>query len=147
MNVTGDRGFTLIEALLSIAILTILTGLTLTIGRTTLLRNDLSSATDLLVSSIRRSQSLAQSNATDSRWGVHLEQSKIVLFRGNSYATRDATYDEISKIAGGVGVGGSAEVVFSQVVGLPVSTATFTFSNILGDVTNISVNGEGVVLY
>src|SRR3989344_8203700 len=125
---SSSKGFTLLEVILSLAIVAILTGLSLPVYRTLMTKNDLDIATVTVVQSLRRAQTLSQAVDGDTNWGVKVQSGGITVFKGTSYAARDATYDETFVIPDTITTGGVTETVYSKLFGAPQTTGTVTLS-------------------
>ncbi len=140
------RGVTLIEVLLTVALLSILAGLSLPATTTLLSLRNLDSATATLVQTLRRAALLSQSGAADSQWGVATDGNRVTLFRGASYAARDQGADEISSPPAGVTFSGDTEAVFEKVSGTLVTAKTITIHS-SHESQSISISQTGVVSY
>ena len=142
-----ERGFTLIELLLSVTILTLLVGLSLPVYESFVRRNDLDVTTQTAVSMIRRAQTYARGVDEDSVWGVRFQASDISLFKGASYASRDASFDETLPLPSSVTISGTAEITFAKLSGTPSQTGTITLGSSTNDTRTVTVNAEGMVNY
>lgn len=143
----NQRGFTLLELLLSVAILTLLTGLSLPVYESFVRRNDLDLTVQSAVGSIRRAETYARANNGDSTWGVRFLPTGVTLFKGATYATRDSTLDETISLPGTVTLSGLSEVVFSKLNATPSTTGSVIFSSTANDTRTVVVNAEGMVDY
>ena len=141
-----NKGFTLLELLLSIALISVLAGFSLPVYRTLIKKNDLDIAANSIVASLRRAQILSQAVDGDITWGVKVQSGSIVVFKGASYATRDTAYDEIFDVPTSIGIGGTGEYVFAKMTGLPQSTGTTTLTS-ESDTRTVSINAKGMVGY
>lgn len=141
-----ERGFTLLELLLSVAVISALAGLSLPVYRTLLQKNDLDIAAVTITQSLRRSQMMSQAVDGDTTWGVKVQSGNIVIFKGTSYATRDSTFDETFDVPTSIGVSGTIEYIFSKVTGLPQATGTVNLST-ESDARAVTVNAKGMVSY
>ncbi len=141
---SNDRGFTLIELILSMALIATLAGITAGVYYATQVKNGLDIAATTLAQGLRRAQSLAQVGSSDSSWGVYVQAGSITLFKGATYATRDTTQDEVAAFASNITASGSKEVDFTKFSGDPTSAATFTFTT-LADTKTVTVNPKGMV--
>lgn len=142
-----ESGFSLIEVLLSVAIISLLVGMSLPIYQSFQTRNDLAIATENIASMLRRAQTYSRGMSDDSQWGVHVETGSATLFKGGSYATRDTSFDEVITIPDSFLVSGS-DVGFSKFLGVPTfsgNVATITTSN--NDSRTVTINGKGMVAY
>jgi len=91
-------GFTLIEMLLTLAILTLLAGLVLGYSRSAEKTNTLKRMADKLVSDLRRCQSLALSSEGGTGWGIYINsQTSYQIFRdkNNNHNFDNDDNDEI----------------------------------------------------
>lgn len=141
------RGVTLIEILLSVALITALAGFSLPLMSSFQSRNDLDLTSSTIVSAIRRAQVLSLSSVSDSSWGVSMSSTSTTLFAGNSYATRDITLDESYNNSGTITTSGLSEIVFTKKTGLPSTTGTTTVTSSYNGVSNIYINENGVIKY
>lgn len=140
------KGFTLLEVMLSIAVITILAGLSLPIFRTMLVKNDLDVATVTVAQTLRRAQLLSQAVDGDTSWGVKVQSGSITLFKGTGYASRDSNFDETFDIPATIMLSGVAEVVFSKFSGLPQTTGTTTLAS-ESDIKSVTINSKGGISY
>jgi prepilin-type N-terminal cleavage/methylation domain-containing protein len=143
----NERGFTLIEMLLSIAIIVMLVGLSLPVYQSFQSRNDLDIATQSIADMLRRAQSYARGVNGDTTWGVHLQSGSATLFKGASYASRATGFDETTVIASTYTVSGVSDVVFSKFSATPSTTGSITLARTTNDTRTISINGKGMVSY
>jgi len=140
----NNRGFTLLELLLSVAIVALLAGLSLPVYRTLMQKNDLDIATTTIAQSLRRAQILSQAVDGDTTWGVNAQSNNIVIFKGTSYATRDATFDETFDVPTTIGISGSTEIVFAKFTSLPQTTGTINLST-SNDSRSVTINEKGTI--
>lgn len=143
----SQRGFTLIEVLLSVAILTLLTGISLPVYESFARRNDLDVKTQTVVSAIRRAENYARHMRQDSAWGVEVLSTGVTVFKGSTYASRDQSFDEITPISGTTTVSGVSEIIFAKMTAAPNTTGTITLSSTANDTRAIVVNAKGMVSY
>lgn len=141
------RGFTLLEMLLSIAIIGVLAGLSVPVVQTFQNRNDLDIAAFSFVESARHAHTLATGVSGDTAWGVHATSGAITLFRGTSFAARDAAYDHVTSIPTSITVSGTSTFVFSPVSGKPTAGGTITFTSVNNDERDVVVNAHGALSY
>lgn len=139
-------GFTLLELLLSVAIIGILAGLSLPVYRSMQTRNDLDNSVVTTVQTLRRAQVLSQANEGDSAWGVKLLSGNIVLFKGATYATRDTSLDELYDLQSSISISGTSEYVFAKLTGDPNASGSITLTSIDGSRT-VTINEKGMVTY
>lgn len=141
-----EQGFTLLELLLSVAIISLIAGFSLPVYRTLLSKNDLDISATVTASSLRRAQNLSQGVDGDITWGVKAQNGSIVIFKGTSFASRDTNFDETFDVPTSISVGGATEIIFSKLTGLPQTTGTFNLST-ESDSRTVTINAKGMVDY
>lgn len=141
-----NNGFSLIEVLLSIALIALLSGLTAPVFLRMQTKNDLDMAVISLAQSLRRAQIQSQAVDGDTTWGVKVQTGSLTLFKGQSFAARDTSYDETFELNSNITLGGPTEIVFAKFTGLPQTIGAITFS-INSDSTTLNVNEKGTVTY
>ena len=142
-----SRGFTLLEVLLSIAIIAGLAGMSIPVYQALQMRNDLDIATVTAAQTLRRAQTLAQAVDGDTSWGVYTQSGSITLFRGTSYASRDTDVDEVFTVPTTITPTGRQEFVYIKFSGVPQNTGTLTLTSEANEIRNITVNGKGTIIY
>lgn len=142
-----SKGFTIIEMMLSIAVIAIIAGIGTPIYQSTQVRNDLENASVAYAQSLRHAQILSRAMDGDTSWGVKIQSGSIVLFKGVSYATRDNTFDEVSDVPTSITPSGVTEIVFTKFTGLPATTGTLTLTSSLNDIKTITINEKGTIIY
>ena len=116
------RGFTIIEILLVLAILSIaVTFVTVSFGKLNASRV-LEKETALTLSILDEARALTLSSKEDSSYGVHFEDSVIVLFKGDVYSSSDpdnvtTSLDPRVGIRDIAFLGGGVEVFFKRLTG------------------------------
>ncbi|MDQ5972430.1 MAG: hypothetical protein QG553_589 [Patescibacteria group bacterium] len=146
MRRLGQKGFTLPEMLLVVAIITVITAIGTPLYLSLSNSNQLDAATSLLAQDLYQAQSYSRNRAQDSQWGVAINGQSIVLFSGASYATRDPNNDVVYAVPSGIAIGGLTQIVYSKLYGLPTSTGSFTLTG-AGKTNTITVNNKGMVEY
>lgn len=140
-------GFTLLELLLSIVIIGSLVGVSLPVYESFTRRNDLDLAAQNLAMSLRRAQTYARAVEGDAAWGVAVQSSALTLYKGNTFASRDTSFDEAIAIPGSISRSGLSEVTFAKMSGAPNVTGGFTLQSTTNDVRTVTVNAKGMVEY
>ena len=140
-------GFTLLEVLMSIAIITSLAAVSLPVFQSFQVRNDLHVAATTVAQSFRRAQTLAQASDGDISWGLKVQAGSIVIFKGVNYAGRDASYDEIFDLPGDITPTGLGEVVFAKFTGDPSTTGTVTLTSSTNETISLTLNSRGTISY
>jgi prepilin-type N-terminal cleavage/methylation domain-containing protein len=139
------KGFTLVEVLLSIAVIAVIAVFSVPVFQRFQVKNDLDIAASTTAQSLRRSQVLAQAVDGDTTWGVKILSGSIVIFKGASYAARDTSFDETTTFPSSITPSGLDEVVFSKLFGEPSSTGSVTLTSSNADVRTVTINAKGTV--
>lgn len=145
-NVKSGAGFTLIEVLLSVALIGLIAGIGAVVFQQLQNRNDLDVAVAAIASSDRRAQALSRAADGDTTWGVRVNAGAITLFQGASFVSRNTALDEVTTMSSAISPSGFQEVVFSKLTGLPQATGTLTLSG-PNDSRTITLNAQGTILY
>jgi prepilin-type N-terminal cleavage/methylation domain-containing protein len=143
------RGFTLLEVLLSIALLGLIAGFSAPLYVSFQNRNDLDIATSSTVQNLRRAQMLAQASVDDMAWGLYLQTGSVTIFRGTSFAGRNSNFDEVYPISSSIVISKLEEIIFNKFSGLPTapSVGTITLTNINNETRDIIINDQGMFEY
>lgn len=141
------RGFTLFEMLLAVAVLVLVIGIGAPVYLSFQKRNDVDVAAEITTAALRRSETLARGMSADSPWGVLATTSRIIVFSGGSFASRNQANDELFDIAPSITISGQSEMVFSKFTGLPQASGTLVLTSADGDARPINVNVKGTVGY
>ncbi|MDD2807537.1 MAG: type II secretion system protein [Patescibacteria group bacterium] len=89
------KGFTLVETILVLAMLVIISGLSIPFIQSFNASSDLYTYSDQIEKFVRKAHDQARSGLNGSAWGVYFNSSahQIILYRGDRYVTRDSDYD------------------------------------------------------
>jgi len=122
--VLREKAFTLIEILVVIAVITILVAVIVGVYSSFRSKIDLDTNSQMILNTLRLAQSKTLASEGASNYGVHFEQEKCVLFKGNVYnpvAPDNRFYDFSSRLeipALGISLnGGGGEVIFDRITG------------------------------
>lgn len=152
-----EKGFSLIELIISVGILAIISG----VGFINIVnyknRQTLASNTREIVTVLRNAQDRSLSQESGGRWGVHFENPLegigfYELFQGNFYSS--STINLKNPLSSGVQfnipeAGSSSTIVFSPVTGLPDNVLNIKIS-LTGSPSvssTISVNSVGKISF
>ena len=136
-----NNGFSLIELILVIAIITIIASAAAPFYVRFVAQNSLEVSRDKLISTIRKAQSYAINGKDNSIWGFCMSGNDLRLFRTSCSAP---SYNEDFDLSG-ISVSGLSETTFSGLPGKrgePSNTLNVTISNDIGTV-NVSLNAAG----
>lgn len=141
------KGFTLVEVLLSLALIALIAGISIPVFQGLQTRNDLDVAANTIAQSMKRAQVLAQAVNSNDTWGVYIQEGNVTIFKGTDYASRDMSFDEISSISSTITKSGIDEVIFSEFYGEPQTTGTITLTSINEETRELAINEKGTVNY
>lgn len=128
------KGFTLVELMVVMAIAVLLGGLALPALRIAQKGSELDSAVESLVSVLRLAQNRTLASEGASQYGVFFDTAaspdRYILFKGATYATRDAGYDEPFSLPQSVEMSAVAipqgEIVFARLTGTVANAGSVT---------------------
>jgi len=139
------HGFSLLELILAIAIFAILGGMTaIPFASRFFNKNNLENKTNEVVSSLRTAQMGSISGKEHSRWGVHIDAAKIIMFKGSSYIPPGTPFDQSYDIPPTLTIT-PTDMTFDLLTGNTSSPQTITIQGSLGDSHTVSVNAVGSV--
>ena len=141
-----SNGFSLIELLIVLGIFLLIFNISTSGFNNYKMHSNLELTTNGAVEAIRFAQSSAESGKGDSKWGVEILSNKVVIFKGDSYATRIISSDEMLNFSSGIAVSGLTEIVFDKITGKTINIGDIFISNSSGE-KKLSVNSFGVVDY
>lgn len=145
------KGFTVIEVLISLAILSVIS----VVGVMSLsgfnadhaLRSEVLKTLSLLA----KARTLTLSAKEGSAYGVHFEERKAVLFKGQSYSAgalgnQEQALNDVVKISAVTLTGGGTAVVFQKLTGATAQSGTITLAAVrdTSKTTVITIAGTGV---
>lgn len=140
-------GFSVPEMMLTVSAIAIIAAIGIPVYERLNVRNELEIAKISLAQSYRRAIVLAQAQVGDMAHGVYVATGTITVFRGNSYATRDPSYDETFTFPDNITHSGLLEMVFAKFTGRATTTGTTTLTSLEGWTRSISVSSESVVSF
>lgn len=129
-----DSGYSLLELVLSFAIIAIIATILFAAFAVFRQSNDLQSTQETIIGILRDARSRAVGSQDKKTYGVHFEAAKTILFKGFAYSALDPANEthllpeslEISAISL---TGGASDTVFSIMIGTTTATGTVTISS------------------
>ena len=140
-------GFTLIEVLLVVAIISLITVVSAPLLLSFQDSNELNVATSTVEQYLYEAQSYSRNGAHDCGWGVIIVNQNLILFCGDSYGSRQPAYDTIYEIPSSVFIKKSREIDYSKITGLPQSAGSFIFLARNKQSVIVTVNNKGMLKY
>jgi len=144
----SSAGFTIIELLIVVGIITIIAGVSSVVYGNLQISAQLNETSAQIAQNLRIAYGQSASGFNDDAHGVKFESSEYIIFQGASYDTRTATYDRAYDIDSALSLSTTLsgdEVVFSRGVGLPNTTGTVTITHSVSGSRNILVSDQGVI--
>lgn len=139
------RGFTLIELILVVAIVSFIALLSSPFYSRFLMQNSVDNTRDQLTGSLRKAQIYSMMGKKGSSWSVNYSSNTITLYKGASFASRDPAFDEKFSVNPTVSITGMTDISFARITGLPAAgEATIAISSGNNNKT-VTVNSQGVV--
>lgn len=119
-------GLTLLEILLSISILAILGVSVMGVILQFQTQSDLDSSVLTAVEALRQAEEFSRSAKGDSPWGVKFATGSVTIFQGQSFALRNAAFDEALIINPEISITGNTELVFFRFAATTTNAGTTT---------------------
>jgi prepilin-type N-terminal cleavage/methylation domain-containing protein len=158
----AKRGFTLIEVLVVIGLITIIASIGLFVSIDTYHDSTFHNSRDLLVSALQHARALAVNNVcvgtcTDGKpHGVHIvfdtgsNVSKFIVFQGTVYNpadTNNISFEIKKNVSATFRATGITDVYFTELSGNPNTTGNINLSDNLGENSVITIGSEGQILW
>ncbi|HCC04762.1 TPA: hypothetical protein DEP58_00470 [Patescibacteria group bacterium] len=138
-----ERGFTLTEVLVVIALLLILSALSIGGFRTFAVRSGQAAVSQTVLGALKEAHAKTLASLDDTTYGVHFESSSVTIFQGGTY-TASSTENSVRELPTRTSItnvsltGGSTDVVFARLTGTASSVGTVTVA-ITSDLTSSQV--------
>ncbi len=144
-KIFSRRGFSLVELILTVAIMTIIVSIVAPITNKQFDFFDITAERENFLSVLRRARILSITNRNSSPHGVYVATTTYTVFEGVSFAARSTSYDEVYPKLGNAVISGSNQVVFSA---LAATTSASSFTIVLNNASStVDVNIEGGISY
>jgi prepilin-type N-terminal cleavage/methylation domain-containing protein len=140
------EGFTLIEVLLVVAILTVIISVSAPLYGSLQNTTELDVDTNNIVQDLYQAQAYSRSELNDCSWGVAINSQTLTLFCGSTYLTRNTIYDVNYIIPSAISLSGLKEIDYSKLYGLPQATGLIQAS-IKGKSRSMTINSKGMIEY
>ena len=151
----GRQGFTLIEILVVIGLLTFVGGFTLIVSMDSFRGYSFRSERTMLVAVLQKARSQAVNNmcfgagCTDGKpHGVHIAAGSYTIFQGASYVAGDPLNEVVVPQSKAIALSGTTDVVFTELSGaattLPAGIEGIRIKDTTGkDSSLVTINAEG----
>jgi len=142
--IIGNKGFTLIEMLLVVAIVSIIATFSTAFYSRFINQSSISNIQDQLISQARKAQTYAMQNKQNTNWGINYATNILTLYSGTSYAARNTAFDETFEFNTNITITGITDINFAKATGKPNTTASITITSTTGSKT-VNINAQGNV--
>lgn len=130
-NSAFEKGFTLIEVMVVIALLLILSTLSVAGFRTFAVKSGQATVSQTVLGALKEAHAKTLASLDDTTYGVHFTSSSVTIFQDGTYIAGD-TDNDVRKLPARTSItdislsGGSTEVVFARLTGKASSVGTVT---------------------
>lgn len=138
-----NKGFTIIEVVVTLGILAIIFGATAPVNWEFYQKIELRTEYNNYLSYLKLARAAALANKNTSAYGVYIGPDNITIFEGVNYAARNQSKDQLFARSLLINVSGATEVVFSPLSGNSTNK-TITLANSQGTY-NIDINTQGKI--
>ena len=146
-STSKNKGFTTLEIMLVVALITIIASATVGIYFSAKRRSDLDVATNVTVQYLRRAQTFSQSGKEDSQWSIYITSDEVLLYKGDDYDLRDINFDENYMFPASLTHTGLENISFTKIGGIPSITGQVYLEDNSNNTSVISINSKGLVDY
>lgn len=144
------HAFSILETLLAMMLMTMLVAIPFSLNSNVVYRTQADSAQIQIGHAIRTAELYAMQSKLNDAWGIFIQSQTVTVFKGTSYAIRDASYDEVytydTKTTLTV-TSGSSIVYFYERTGIPTSSVSVSISNGGGSTKTVSLSANGALTY
>jgi prepilin-type N-terminal cleavage/methylation domain-containing protein len=152
MSGRNTQGFTIVEIVITLALITIVLGISVAGFSSLGTSRQLDSATEIAASVFEEARSRSLAAQDDTEWGVHVESTQLVIFAGDTYDAGDPgnkvhilpDYVTISDITL---TGGGNDVVFARRTGAvsAYGSVTLVRSQDATESRTLSISAAGLI--
>lgn len=136
-----QRGFTIIEMLIVIAVIVILVSMSVGAFSQFYKGNILEEQTQKVVTTLVDARSKTLLSKEDTNYGVHFESDRVILFKGDTYSAIDPDNEEVllsSRVSlTTIIAGGGSDIIYKRLTGGVIANGTTTIS-LVSDVTRFN---------
>ncbi|MBI5306376.1 prepilin-type N-terminal cleavage/methylation domain-containing protein [Candidatus Wolfebacteria bacterium] len=138
-----NKGFTIIEVLIVMGILGTIFIFGVWTGLNFYEQYNINVEFNNLISVLRKARNLSIGNFNESPHGIYIEQNRYTVYQGNSYSSRNPSFDEVFAPQT-IKFSGLGDIIFSQLSGDSSASGTISV-NYLKKNKSISINYEGKI--
>lgn len=140
------KGFSLLEIIISIAIIGILTTIVVNSSQVSILKKEQESIIQSMIAQLEKAKANAQAGKNGSEFGIKFNPQEYIYFSGSTFSVNNdeniffvinSQFEITETISNG-----DNSIVFSKILGRPNTTATITVSHIDNRIPNKSFQIE-----
>jgi prepilin-type N-terminal cleavage/methylation domain-containing protein len=143
-----QKGFTITELLIAIAIVMILAAAAISISGNLQVLSQLNENSALISQTLKQARQNSVSGLDNRRHGVKFFSDRYIMYEGADYASRYGNYDRITGLDPSMVISTdlpNQEVNFSRGLGEPNATGTVTLLHDTGEERKIFINSLGII--
>jgi len=151
-----QRGFTVMEVLIVVAILVVLGAIVIGDYATYQKKTDLQNAVQEFIAVLQVAQERTLASDNGAQYGVHISTAVspniYTLFQGASYASRVTSYDQPHSVPKNVqfsslNIGAANDIVFDRLVGTTANSGSLSLQNTVdtSQTKTLYISGQGTV--
>ena len=151
---TPNKGFSLIELVVVLGILTLLASFTLVVSMDSYKIDTFTDQEMLLVGALQKARSQAMSGVcigtsctAGLAHGVYITSTAVTIFQGSNYNASDDINEALPFSSHSLSVSGVSEVVFAELSGDASPAGTITLSDMAGHNNTITIGSEGQIIW
>lgn len=136
------------EILIVIAILILIAAVTIPVYDKMQFSTQLNEASNLISQDLRLAKQKAQAEAGNSAYGVKFDANSYIVYKGDSFETRDENYDFPVDLGNELNISttlNNDEINFDKGSGEPDNIGTITITNSFNNEKKISINWIGTI--
>jgi prepilin-type N-terminal cleavage/methylation domain-containing protein len=144
-----NRGFTILETVVALAILLIFIMTSVTVFRSVRNMYELNTAVQDVVLAVASAREATLRSLSDSAYSIRVESGQIVRFRGPTYnatSSSNVAFAFPTHITATTSLSNSSSTFsFARLTGVPSATGTITVQSVYGGVATVTLSESGVV--
>lgn len=137
---SGQKGFSLLEVVIAMAIFLLLLGATLAVLASFRSRGEIDRASSGTVSLLRLARERTVAGQNNIQWGVHVRSGALDLFSGAAFTSAVETFTFPRGVTATAALsGGGFDVVFKRIDGTTATNGTITLATSLGETRTVTI--------
>lgn len=143
----NQKGVSLMETILVVALIILILSTTAPVYFSYHTRNNLYIISTMVAKYLRQAQAMSFAMIHDDAWSLRIENSRIVIYKGNDFTARDMSFDVVYDLPQNVDITGSNDIQYTKYYGEIDSVKNFTLTNSANQTIDFTVNTKGMIDY